>query len=176
MGKTYRPCTADNTKQKKQHNVSHHESFLGPWCPEKPVSRSRKRVCAPVTLYLSVSESSACFWSQETWETLHVLSCPSQFEAVLSKPVASLGLSISQASHIPGWCSLSTFSADAHAVSLQVVQGERTDRPKLSGGRGRCSGPLARKMVPQDPPFLFQPRGPSTRFLPCRIIHNLISV
>ena len=66
---------------------------------QKLVSRSLKSV--PVTLYLTVSESSACFWSQEKWETLQVLSCPSQFQAVLGKPVASLGLSICEASYVP---------------------------------------------------------------------------
>lgn len=43
--------------------------------------------------------------SLETWEPLQVLSCPTPFEAALSKPVASLGSSDSAASYI-----LCTFS------------------------------------------------------------------
>lgn len=76
---------------------------MGPCCLDKLVSPTRTRVCAPVRLYLSVPESSACvFGSSETWEPLQVLSCPSQFRAALSKPVASTGLSISELSYIPG--------------------------------------------------------------------------
>lgn len=101
--------------------------FVGPCCLDKLVSPTRTRVCAPVTLYLSVPESSACvFGSSETWEPLQVLSCPSQFRAALSRPVASTGLSVSELSYIPGGVS-----------SAPLLQTPTVYHCKLSRASGR---------------------------------------
>lgn len=78
------------------------------------------------------------------WEPLQVLSCPSQFRAALSKPVASLGLSLSEASYIPAGVSLYTFSADAHGLSSQIVGGERIDQ-NFPESEAQTGGRLARR-------------------------------
>lgn len=85
-------------------------------CALKTYGRRKKRSSAMEQVYRSLPSGKAAFYrseeeglcachvlsvsSLETWEPLQVLSCPTPFEAALSKPVASLGSSDSAASYI----------------------------------------------------------------------------
>lgn len=86
-------------------------------CALKTYGRRKKRSSAMEQVYRCLPSGKAAFYrseeeeglcachvlsvsSLETWEPLQVLSCPTPFEAALSKPVASLGSSDSAASYI----------------------------------------------------------------------------
>lgn len=112
---------------------------MGPCCLDKLVSPTRTRVYASVRLYLSAPESSACvFGSSETWEPLQVLSCPSQFRAALSKPVASTGLSISELSYIPGGVSSTPLLQTPTVYHPGRADGPKTFQKPVGDTDGCC--------------------------------------